>query len=109
MLRMFRIIRLLHSFPSLRAVVESLMVAFQNVVYLLFLIVLINFISAAAGMLMFRENDPHNFGTLPAAMISVWMVEVRFGFRSFCFCFRWCVCVRFCAVSHCACQHADIR
>lgn len=55
LLRMLRIIRLLHSFPALRAVVESLVVAFRNVVYLLFLIVLINFISAAGGMLLFRE------------------------------------------------------
>ena len=32
------IVRLLHSFPALRSVVQSLVVAFKNVVYLLFLV-----------------------------------------------------------------------
>ena len=38
-------------------------------------IVLINFIAAAIGMLLFRHNDAHNFGTLPAAFVSIWMIE----------------------------------
>ena len=38
LLRMLRIVRLLHSFPALRSVVQSLVVAFKNVVYLLFLV-----------------------------------------------------------------------
>ena len=37
--------------------------------------VLINFIAAAIGMLLFRHNDAHNFGTLPAAFVSIWMIE----------------------------------
>ena len=36
---------------------------------------LINFIAAAIGMLLFRHNDAHNFGTLPAAFVSIWMIE----------------------------------
>ena len=75
LLRLLRVCRVLHSFPALRAVVNSLLLACTNVLHLFFLIALVNFVVACVGMLLFRANDPHNFGTLIAALISVWMVE----------------------------------
>ena len=38
---------------------------------------LVNFIAAAVGMLLFQTNDPHYFGTLSAALMSVWQARAR--------------------------------
>ena len=99
-----------NAFPTLRAVTGALVRACRNVLYLFFLIALVNvrrraaaaararavlpcvfpwieasspctpapppqFIFAAIGMLLFFANDPLYFGTLPAALMSVWQVE----------------------------------
>ena len=75
MLRMLRVVRLLNSFPALRTVTHSLLLACSNVLYLFFLIAFLNFIAAAVGMQLFQANDPRHFGSLRAAVMSIWMVE----------------------------------
>ena len=69
--------RLLKAFPALRAVVNSILLAVTNVIHLFFLIALVNFLIASIGMLLFRTNDPQNFGSLNASLMTIWMVSAR--------------------------------
>ena len=60
---------------------NSILLAVTNVVHLFFLIALVNFLIASIGMLLFRTNDPHNFGSLNASLMTIWMVSARAGER----------------------------
>ena len=77
LLRLLRVVRLLHSSPGLRSVTHALCLAFAKVNSVLLMILVINYIFVAIGMLLFSRNDPHHFGSLSSAMMSVWTVEVR--------------------------------
>jgi hypothetical protein len=68
LLRLLRVVRLLHSFPTLQTVAQSLINAFKDVGFVMLMILVINFIFAAIGMILFQKNDPQNFGTLNLAM-----------------------------------------
>jgi hypothetical protein len=70
LLRLLRVVRLLHSFPTLQSVAQSLINAFRNVGYVMLMILIVNFIFSAIGMIMFDQNDPQHFGTLNLAMVS---------------------------------------
>ena len=43
---------------------------FKNVGFVMLMILIVNFIFAAIGMIMFDKNDPQHFGTLNLAMVS---------------------------------------
>ena len=55
LLRLLRVVRLLNSFPTLRSVTESLLLSFGNVTYVMLMIMIINFVFAVMGMLLFAE------------------------------------------------------
>ena len=78
LLRLLRVVRLLHSFPTLQSVAQSLINAFRNVGFVMLMILIVNFIFAAIGMIMFDKNDPQNFGTLNLAMVSARTLFVPF-------------------------------
>ena len=75
LLRLLRVVRLLNSFPALQSVTSSLILAFSNVIYVMLMILIINFVFAVIAMLLFAENDPQHFGRMSSALISIWMVE----------------------------------
>ena len=39
------------------------------------MMIIVNFILAALGMMLFEQNDPSHFGTLIRAMMSIWQIE----------------------------------
>ena len=39
------------------------------------MMIIVNFILAALGMMLFEKNDPAHFGTLIRAMMSIWQIE----------------------------------
>ena len=41
----------------------------------LIMILVINFIFAAIGMIAFKANDPQHFGNLVPALMSIWQIE----------------------------------
>ena len=75
LLRLLRVVRLLNSFPALQSVTSSLILAFSNVIYVMLMILIINFVFAVIAMLLFAKNDPQHFGRMSSALISIWMVE----------------------------------
>ena len=74
-MRLLRVVRLLNSFPALQSVTSSLILAFSNVIYVMLMILIINFVFAVIAMLLFAKNDPQHFGRMSSALISIWMVE----------------------------------
>ena len=58
LLRLLRVVKLLNSFPALRSVSTALLLSFSNVGYVMLMIILVNFILAVMGVLLFAENDP---------------------------------------------------
>ena len=81
LLRLMRVVKLLHSFPALRSVTQSLLNAFENVGYVVLMIMIINFVFAAIGMIFFRKNDPQNFGTFASSMMTIWRIETLDGWE----------------------------
>ena len=41
-----------------------------------------NYIFAVLGMIFFGKNDPVHFGTLPKAMMSIWLCETFDGWEN---------------------------
>ena len=79
LLKLLRVLRLLNSFPQLRSVTQSLIVSFSQVGSVGLMILIINFMFAAVGMMMFRRTDNEHFGTLVRAMMAVWRIETLDG------------------------------
>ncbi|CEP00345.1 hypothetical protein PBRA_001399, partial [Plasmodiophora brassicae] len=66
-LRSFRLLRLMRYWPSLRAVVTTMLASVQDVVYLLVFGAIYEFIFAVIGMQMFRTNYHYEDGSVPRA------------------------------------------
>jgi voltage-gated sodium channel len=75
LLRLLRVMRMLNSLPALRSVTQSLMLAFSNVGWVMLMMLLINFVFAVIGCLLFAQNDPQHFGRLSSSVMSIWQVE----------------------------------
>ena len=75
LLRLLRIIKLLHSFPGLRSVSASLLLALKNVGFVMLMMLLVNFVFAVIGALLFGRNDKMHFSHVANAMATVWMIE----------------------------------
>jgi hypothetical protein len=43
--------------------------------YVMLMILIVNFIFSATGILIFGDNDPEHFGSLGLAMVSIWQVR----------------------------------
>jgi hypothetical protein len=75
LMRLLRVLKLAKTVPALRAVVESLMAALGSVGYVMIMILVVNYIFAVLGMVLFRTNDRTHWGSLLSAMFTVWQVE----------------------------------
>ena len=53
----------------------GLAAAQKSVGYILMLLLLVDYIFAVLGVVMFAENDPANFGTVPIAMLTLFQVS----------------------------------
>ena len=70
LLRVLRVVRTLNKMPQLRATFAALLGAVSSVATVMLLMQYLNFLFAAIGMVLFRKNDPENFGTIPEALMS---------------------------------------
>ena len=75
LLRVLRLLKLARAFPRLRAVVEALGDGMASAGWVFVLILLLNYILACVGMILFAGNDPFHFGSLLSAYYTVWRVE----------------------------------
>ena len=73
--RIFRILRLIRIIPTLpQAHVATVWSARRAFVYIMFLMGLLFYMYAVAGVFLFRENDPVHFGDVYTALLSLFRV-----------------------------------
>jgi len=69
--RALRLLRLVSVLPKLQLLVGSLLKSLSSMGYVSLLLALLFYIYAVAGIHLFGAHDPKNFGSLPAAFLSL--------------------------------------
>jgi voltage-gated sodium channel len=72
--RLLRVLRLIHALPRLQILVSALIKSVPSMGYVSLLLLLIFYVYAVAGVLLFGPNDPIRFGTLPLAFVTLFQV-----------------------------------
>ncbi|MGF1582671.1 MAG: ion transporter [Gemmataceae bacterium] len=72
--RVFRTLRLATALPKLQIIVAALLQSIPSMCYVGLLLMLHFYIYAVAGVFLWGENDPGEFGTLPKAMLTLFRV-----------------------------------
>ncbi|MFI4917286.1 MAG: ion transporter [Phycisphaerales bacterium JB060] len=69
--RVLRVLRLITVVPRLRVLVMALLHAIPSIIYVTLLLVLLFYVYAVMGTVLFGTNDPVHFGTLQDSMFSL--------------------------------------
>jgi hypothetical protein len=75
LLRLLRVFRLANALPRLRSIVVALISGFSAVGWVVFLILIFNYISGCMCMLLMKGNDPFHFGSVGKAMFTIMRME----------------------------------
>jgi voltage-gated sodium channel len=71
LLRLLRVLKLVKSLPQLAVIVSALMMGMESIAYIALILFLCFYVFAIMGMMLFRANDPFNFGNLHISMFSL--------------------------------------
>ncbi|CAM9197022.1 unnamed protein product, partial [Heterosigma akashiwo] len=71
LMRVLRVLKVVKSSQKLKIVVEAVLKGFQSITYISVMMVILFFMFAVVGMILFRENDPWHFGQLQDAMLTL--------------------------------------
>ncbi len=69
--RVLRVLRLITVVPRLRILVTALLHAIPSIIYVTLLLILLFYVYAVMGTVLFRQNDPVHFGSLQDSMFSL--------------------------------------
>ncbi|NRA57299.1 MAG: ion transporter, partial [Phycisphaerales bacterium] len=69
--RVLRVLRLITVVPRLRILVTALLHVIPSIIYVTLLLILLFYVYAVMGTVLFRENDPVHFGSLQHSMFSL--------------------------------------
>jgi voltage-gated sodium channel len=72
--RLLRVLRLIHALPRLQILVGALLKSVPSMGYVSLLLLLVFYVYAVAGVLLFGHNDPFRFGTLQIALVTLFQV-----------------------------------
>jgi len=75
LLRLLRVVRLLNEIPSLHSVTAALFISLHNVVHVVAMLGIFNFVCAVLAKALFGENDPDHFGRISRGLVTIWQVE----------------------------------
>lgn len=75
LLRLLRVVRLLNEIPSLHSVTAALFISLRNVVNVVAMLGIFNFVCAVLAKASFGENDPDHFAHVSRALVTIWQVE----------------------------------
>jgi len=79
MVRLLRVLRLVSALPKLRLVVATLVHALPGMGHVLMLVALLFYIYAVAGYHLFHGTDPERWGTLGAALLTLFQIATLEG------------------------------
>lgn len=71
LLRLLRVLKLVKSLPQLAVIVSALVMGLESIAYIALILFLCFYVFAILGMMMFRANDPFNFGNLHISMFTL--------------------------------------
>lgn len=72
--RVLRLLRLVHALPKLQLLVGALLRSLSAMGYVSLLLALLFYIYAVAGVHLFSQSDPADFGTLPASLLTLFRI-----------------------------------
>lgn len=79
LIRLLRVLRLLRAFPKLQILVGAIFKSIPSMGYVSLLMVLLFYVYAIAGVLLFGKNDPAHFGNLSNSLLSLFQVVTLEG------------------------------
>lgn len=79
LLRLLRVTRLVSVFPQLRLIISTMLLSIPSMGHVVLLLSLLLYVYGIAGVYLFREADPHHWGTLGAALLSLFQVVTLEG------------------------------
>jgi len=65
------VIKLIKSLPQLQVIVVALLKGFKSIIFIGIILLLVFYMFAILGMILFEQNDPWHFGTLHLAMLTL--------------------------------------
>jgi voltage-gated sodium channel len=71
LLRLLRVLKLVKAFPQLQVIVNALMMGLSSIGFIGIILVLVFYMLAILGMMLFKDNDPWHFGNLQSAMLTL--------------------------------------
>ncbi len=74
LLRLLRVLRLVHALPRLQVLVGTLLKSLPSMGYVGLFLVMHFYVYGVAAVFLFGENDPVHFGTLPLAVLTLFIV-----------------------------------
>jgi voltage-gated sodium channel len=79
LLRLLRVTRLVSVFPQLRLIINTMLLSIPSMGHVVLLLSLLLYVYGIAGVYMFRGTDPPHWGTLGAALLSLFQVVTLEG------------------------------
>lgn len=71
LLRLLRVLKLVKKLPRLSIIINAFLIAGQSIGWALVLLMLFHYVFGIVGLMLFKENDPHRFGSLHKSMLAV--------------------------------------
>mmetsp|Transcript_14306 Transcript_14306/g.29405 ORF Transcript_14306/g.29405 Transcript_14306/m.29405 type:complete len:927 (+) Transcript_14306:101-2881(+) len=71
LLRLLRVLKLVKAFPQLQVIVNALMMGLSSIGFIGIILLLVFYMCAILGMMLFAENDPLHFGNLQISMLTL--------------------------------------
>jgi voltage-gated sodium channel len=77
--RLMRVTRLISVFPELRLIVSTMLRSIPSMGHILMLLGLLLYVYGVLGFYLFREHDPEHWGTLGAALLTLFQMLTMEG------------------------------
>ena len=71
LLRLLRVLKLLKSVPKLAIIVNALVMGLSSIGFIGVILLLVFYVFAILGMMLFKENDPWHFGSLHTSILTL--------------------------------------
>ena len=72
--RLMRVTRLVSAFPELRLIVSTMLRSIPSMGHVVMMLGLLLYVYAVLGLYMFRDDDPEHWGTLGAALLTLFQM-----------------------------------
>ncbi len=71
LLRLLRVLKLLKALPALAVIVNALIMGLSSIGFIGVILLLVFYLFAILGMILFKDNDPWHFGTLHTSILTL--------------------------------------